>query len=669
MSLYRQLVFAITLLIICLLAGNLFVSVFSARGSQFEQMQVHAQDAATSLGMSISHAAEQTDKAQIETFINALFDRGYFQSVSYQSFAGDVVIQKGVATAISDPIEVEGVPVWFVSLIDLPQPRGVAEVMSGWYRLGEVSVISHPGFAYQDLWRIFSEQLWLFVVSAVLCYGVAGIGLRYILRPLKRIEHQADAVCRREFPVQQQIPRTPELRSVVLAMNRMAKKLQLTFQQQVELSEVLHREAYLDEVTQLPNRRDFDARFESFLKSEQGGCPGVLLLLHLSGLSHLNDCSGRDQGDSCLREIAAVLSSYPWPSKSTILGRRSGADFSVFVPLFEEDEGRRLVDELMDRLGHCEFLSYTTELQLHVGVAFADAVMLGNSLLADADMALQQVKHQQAPKVSWIRSSSELKARSASDWKEMLSRTLQQKGFTFCLQPVFQLDAGIDSESAPASITHYEVLSRLHDQDELLAAGLFMPMAERFGLVAEIDRFTLEQLAEVKPVSNGTKLCVNLSPLTVADSGFCEWLRKFLSDHPQLASALILELPEYSLVTIEEQVRALGVTVKEYGTELSLDHFGVVASAFSYLQSLPLASLKIDRRFIHGIADSADNRFFVKSLLHIAHSCDVKLFAEGVETEQEWSLLVDLGIDGGQGYYLGSPSLSWQQESSKHESE
>lgn len=95
--------------------------------------------------------------------------------------------------------------------------------------------------------------------------------------------------------------------------------------------------------------------------------------------------------------------------------------------------------------------------------------------------------------------------------------------------------------------------------------------------------------------------------------------------------------------------------LQECGAGLSLDHFGASASAFHYLQSMPLHSLKVDRCFVQGIADNFDNQFFVKSLLQIAHSCDLQLFAEGVESESEWQTLLQVGIDGGQGYFLAKP--------------
>lgn len=642
MTLYRQLIFAITFLIVCLMAGNVFVSVFNARGYVFEQMAVHAQDTATSLGLTISHAAKEKDEAQIRSFVDVVFDRGYYRHIHYRSLSGDTVVES------QSPILIEGVPNWFVELVDLPEPEGKAEVISGWFRLGEVTVVSHPGYAYRDLWRVFNEQLWLFMVTAVLCYGLVGVGLRYMLRPLQQVEAQAEAICRREFPVQENLPRTPELRRMVTAMNRMVQKIQSMFQEQVELSESLHRQAYLDSVTQLSNRRDFDSRFDALIKSEKGGSPGVLVLIHLGGLIEFNDRHGRDTGDQCLKDVAVAMTGASGEADGVILARRSGADLCAFIPSLDREEAEQRVEALYTRLQAVSWINDSDGLTLHIGVSFSASVMQGNSLLEEADLALRQAQHQGTCGCQWHQSSSEDdETRSAGQWRLLLEEAVRSRQFTFHTQPIFERDG--------KTIDQWEVLCRLPEGDDFLNAGVFLPMAERFGMAARIDRLMIEMLADYYP-QQGPKLCVNISPSAMVDEHFVRWLEGFLSQHHEFAKRLVLELPEFSLSINEAQVRTFGRRVVALGAHLSLDHFGVGASAFSYLQSMPLFALKVDRCFIQGIDSNADNRFFVKSLLQIAHSCDVKLLVEGVETESEWQALLELGIDGGQGYYLGKPA-------------
>ncbi|MEJ2443039.1 MAG: LapD/MoxY N-terminal periplasmic domain-containing protein [Exilibacterium sp.] len=194
MTLFRQLVIALTVLFTCLLAGNLFVSVYNARSYFYEQMQAHAEDTATFLGFTISRAAQQKDVAMLNSMIDVIFDRGYYRRIAYLDLKGEAVVER------ERPIQIENVPSWFVSSVELPAPLGRAEVVSGWLQVGELVVEGHPGYAYRDLWRVLKEQLWLFAVSVGLSCALAGLGLRYLLRPLRKLETQAAAICRRTSP-------------------------------------------------------------------------------------------------------------------------------------------------------------------------------------------------------------------------------------------------------------------------------------------------------------------------------------------------------------------------------------------------------------------------------------------------------------------------------------
>lgn len=646
MTLFRQLILAISILIVCLMAGNLVVSVLNARGYVFEQMQVHAQDTATSLGLTISHAAENKDRAEIESFIDVVFDRGYYRHIFYRSLNDDFVIQRVL------PIEIEGVPQWFIRLLDLPEPSGQAEVVSGWFRLGELLVVSHPGYAYRDLWRVFCEQLWLFLVTAVLCYGLAGIGLHYLLRPLRKVEQQADAICRREFPVQPVLPRTPELRRMVLAMNRMVEKIKAMFQEQVELTESLHRQAHLDPVTGLSNRRDFDARLDAFIKSERGGSCGVLLLIQAGHLQQFNEAFGRAAGDEFLCHLATVLREQTQAIQGAVLSRRGGADFCIFLPMLDLTEARSRIEDLFSQLLALRWLSGdAAQLHLHMGVAAARQVTANTQLLAQADLALRQAQHQHqgVSGSCWseVTVADQGIARAAGDWRILLQSALARRELAFFYQPAYAGDG--------ETLNHREVLCRLQDKERLLNAGVFWPMVERFGLAPEMDRLIIELLCE-SDVYSGERLSVNLSPTSILDPEFVDWLEAYLRTVPAFAQRMLFELPEMALVANEGAVRTFAVRMQAVGARIILDHFGEAASAFHYLQSLPIAELKVARCFISGIDSSADNQFFVRSLLQIAHSCDIKLLAEGVETAAEWAALKALGIDGGQGFWLGKPS-------------
>lgn len=641
MTLFRQLIIAISVLMCTLLAVNLVISVLNARLYFHEQMQNHAEDTATSLALTLSGPAAQADDAQVRSLVDVIFDRGYYRNIVFRKSADN---QPAIHREL--PVAVEGIPDWFIDIIDLPEPVGQAEVVSGWRILGNVVVVGNPGYAYRDLWRVCIQYIYIFLITAVVCYGVVGLGLRYLLRPLSEVESQAEAICRREFPVQDELPKTVELRRVVTAMNRMVQKVQSMFQEQVGLTESLYKQAHLDPVTQLSNRRDFDARMTAYIESERSGNRGALLLLQIQGLIEYNDSHGREAGDECLQSIAKTLAEVV-TMNDAIVGRRSGADFSIFVPEVDEEQSKSLAAELINALSRRSWYQ-SKELAPYIGAAHSESIARENNLLSQADMALRQAQHHGEGGGNWAiaeRDTAE-SARPAHEWGEMITSAIERRAFVLHYQPVYGIDG---------SLVHLEVLCRLQEGEELLTAGVFWPMVERFHLSADLDKVLIEMLAEQSP-AGGSILCVNLSPNSLHNDKFAPWLEGFLKSNPQFAERLQLELPAQMLEADEEVLRTVVERLGPACAGVSLDHFGVAGSEFMHLQSIDLRMLKVDMRFTHSMNPKSDSRFYVETLLKIARSCDLTLFAEGIETEEQWQAVKDLGLDGGQGYYLGRPS-------------
>ncbi|MBU2984784.1 EAL domain-containing protein [Saccharophagus degradans] len=640
MSLLRRLVLAITVMIIALLAANVVVGVYNARSYFSHQLQALAEDTATSLGLTISHAAKDKDLAQVELMINVIFDRGYYQSITYSNMQGKVVVSR------SREIRIEGVPQWFIDWIVIPQRAGTAEVVSGWFRLGELRVQTHPGYAYRDLWRVFTEQLWLFFFTAVLCYGLAGLGLKYLLRPLKRLEDQADAICRKEFPVQETLPNTPELRRMVVAMNRMVNKIKDMFQQQVNLTDELRREASIDALTGLPNRDEFNAQLKAWLESDHGGGMAALVIVHVAELQSLNDTHGREKSDGWLQQIAKVIEhcSSAWPS--SILARRTGCDFCWFVPSVAERELNALATDLVTRI---KLLEFAEAGKFNVGIAVSAQVDSLPALLGTADAALRQSTSLGDGEWVVMPLGNKTIQRAAGDWRPFLQNVINNQLLSLHAQPIV-------ARSGESPI-YAEVLSRIQDGDDLINAGVFWPLVERFKLEAAMDRSVLlaltQHLAQSDPQS---RRCfgVNLSPMSLFDLEFTEWLEREILASP-FASRLVIEIPERALKRtggLPEIVFKLAAG----GVRIALDRFGLMPAALGSLQNLPLTYVKIDRRFISGIDSHKQNQFYVRNLVQIAQSCDIEVIAEGVETSAEWRVLGELGVGVGQGYLFAEPT-------------
>ena len=650
MTLQRRLIIAITLLLFCLLTANLIVTIHNARVNIYEQLAVHAQDTATSLGFSISQAALAKDDVQVSSMIDVIFDRGYYSSIVYRDLEGADIVRREL------PNKSYHVPAWFTQLVRLPEPSGQAVVSSGWFQLGEIVVASHQGFAYQDLWRSFVEQLWLFLVTIVLSYGLLGLGLKFILRPLRQVEEQAEAICRREFKVQP-LPSIPELRRVVFAMNRMVDKLKTMFGHQVELNDRLHQQLRTDDVTGLSNRRDFDERLQAYLASERTADAGALMLMQVGDLQYINRHGGRNEGDSYLQAIAQRLTDQLSEYPDVLYSRHSGADFAIFIPAIDEDESRQIMEKLYAELQTLEWSGEKVQ-PIYIGVVYAANLsqqlqQKEFNILAAADAALNKARTDQQGGNHWqlLESDSAHSTLTASEWSDLITAALDKRTFSFRYQPVWKILHGQNQ------LLFNELLTHITFEDNDYSASVFMPMAMRLQLMPEFDRNVLESLFS-NPDILPEHLCLNVSTAALENEAFIDCVEQKLQAYPSIAPRLIFELPANSLSFAEQSVRNFAALIKGAGARLSLHHFGRGTAEFAYMQTLPLDYLKIDRCFIQNIVDDIDAQFFVRSLVTIAQSCDVMVLAEGVETEAQWNQLIKLGIQGGQGYWLGKPQVT-----------
>lgn len=635
-----------------LFVGTLGIVINNTRIYLDDQMYSHAEDTATSLGLSLKPALESGDIPLVETMVNAIFDPGYYREITIRRPDGSAMVEREL------PVRIAGVPQWFVRLVPLDTPTAERELSAGWQIAGTITVVSHPGYAYRELWSVAVDTFWWFLGGFLLVSLLLGVSLRIVLRPLRAVEAQALAICDRRFPVQEEVPRTRELNRVVTAMNRMTRKVEQMLADQTELTENMRRQANEDPVTGLANRRSFDARLNDLMESRETFMTGALFLCQLREFKGYNDRHGFEAGDALLREWAGALRQVFAGRGDSILARLGGGNFAVVVRDVEPEAAEALGEALSTELGRLQSRGcYDDPDAGHAGIAYYHGEETVSELLSRADMALRSAVRKGAN--AWALYDESTVTRSdvhtASEWLARLRDVIENRRIILHYQPVKQRrDEGI---------LHFEVLARIAgNADETLPAGVFIPMAERHGLGPAFDKVVVDSVIErLARDDGGPVLAVNLSPASVHDPGFADWLVERLKQAPGQARRIVLEAPEYGVTSdhaaAERFIQAIAATEAGFG----LDHFGVGAVSFGYLKRFKLAYIKIDGSYIRGIDGTVDNQFLVQSVADIAHGLDIQVIAESVETEPEWRVLERLHVDAGQGYYVGRPGDDFDQ--------
>ncbi|AZD45588.1 cyclic di-GMP receptor LapD [Pseudomonas chlororaphis] len=645
MSLFKQLLIAICLFLVVAFSGSFMVSLESSRTQYVNQLRSHAQDAATALALSLTPNID--DPAMVELLVSSIFDSGYYSSIRVVNQVTEEVMVERSGTP-----EVSNVPDWFVKLIGLEPAGGDALVSRGWQQAARVEVVSHPMFAVAKLWQSALGSLgWLLLCGAVSAV-LGALLLRRQLKPLDYMVQQSHAIARREFLSLPELPRTPELRRVVQAMNQMVEKLKALFQEQAERSEKLRVESYQDNLTGLANRRYFEMQLNARVSNPEQASSGYLLLLRVKDLAGLNQRLGGQRTDQLLQAVGEQLQREcaRYPETHNLVTRIRGGEFAVLAPGLVREEALQLAQHLENALASLHATG-ATDVASVAAIGLAPFVH-GDSpqaVLSLGDQALAQAEAQ--GDTSWACLEHGAAASVGDDhhaWHTLLDGALSQQRFELYFQPVV-------ATRDTALVLHYKVLSRLLDeQGQTIAAGRFLPWLERFGWTSRLDLLMLEQVLKQMDAHQDS-LALNLSAATLADPQALNKVFEILRQHSNLGPRLTLEIGEEQLpeqALLEQLTRRL----RELGFSLSLQRFGGRFSMIGNLARLGLAYLKIDGSYIRDIDQESDKRLFIEAIQRAAHSIDLPLIAERVETEGELQVIREMGLYGVQGRLFGEPA-------------
>jgi len=583
----------------------------------------------------------------VELLVSSIFDSGYYASIKVVDLATNAAIVERSATPDN-----QGVPQWFINAIGLEPAGGEAIVSRGWQQTARVEVVSHPMFALAKLWQSALGSLgWLLacgVVSAIL----GALLLRRQLRPLDDMVAQSHAIGRREFTSIKKLPRTPELRRVVQAMNQMVEKLKALFQESTERSEKLRIESYQDSLTGLSNRRYFDMQLAAHVSNLEEERAGYLLLLRVQDLAGLNQRLGGKRTDALLIAVGQVLvhQCERHPETRHLISRSRGGEFAVLAPGMDREEALQLAQNLEVALQSLVATGASDVSPVaHMGLAPYSPGDAPLTLLGLADQALSQAETQGEQTWSCIEHGA---VTSLGDdhhtWHRVLDQALNTGGFQLFFQPV--VDAREEGK-----VLHYKVISRLlNEQGQTIPAGRFLPWIERFGWSTRLDLWMLNQvLAHLQ--THDQSLALNFSAATLADSHALDQVFDALRQHAKVGSRLTFEIGEEQLpeqAVLEQLTRRLQAT----GFSLALQRFGGRFSMIGNLAHLGLAYLKIDGSYIRAIDEESHKRLFIEAVKRAAHSIDLPLIAERVETEGERLVIAEMGIEGVQGQLVGDPA-------------
>jgi diguanylate cyclase (GGDEF)-like protein/PAS domain S-box-containing protein len=435
--------------------------------------------------------------------------------------------------------------------------------------------------------------------------------------------------------------------------------------QRKEVEQQLLRDAFHDTLTGLPNRALFIDRLDRAVVRchRRGDWPYAILFMDLDRFKVVNDSLGHQAGDQLLVAFASRLSACLRPGDT--IARLGGDEFTILLedPNAQEN-AMRLADRILSVLN--------TPFQLdaadtHAGgqEVFATAsigIAVGNQdyarpqdVLRDADIAMYRAKALGKNRYQLFDSVMHQRAVQLLETETDLRRAVERDEFILHYQPILQIATG--------KIHAFEALVRWQHPDRgLIPPNDFISIAEETGLITSIGRWVLSQACgqaaawrTAFPGLDDIGMAVNLSARQFSQPDLIEEIQQALQHHNLPAHCLILEITESVLMDDARQAAGVLRSLKDLGVKIYIDDFGTGYSSLAYLQNFPVDTMKIDRSFVSRLDGSVENSQIVQTIVTLAHTLNMTVTAEGVETEIQLNHLRKMSCENSQGFLLSRP--------------
>ncbi|RKF12820.1 EAL domain-containing protein [Alginatibacterium sediminis] len=653
MTLHRQLLITILFIYALLLFGVFSLELRNTYDYLTLQLASDVDNTGTSLGLSLTPYIESQDMVGAETVVNAMFDGGFYEKIEVEIYQDPPVSihRKNISGA-------QGVPLWFETLLPLPELESKQVLTSGWMQMAQVTVVGHRGLAYQKLWQLVIDLASIFIIGYLITVLLLMRALRYLLGPLDAIRKQAIAISRREYQQALAKPKTKELIDVVDAMNVMAESIERQFNEQLLETEQLRRSAYLDAVSGLSNRKHFMQQAE--VQIDEFG-HGSLILIKIPVLTDIYQQFGFDYRDNSIKKLAdALIENVAFESES-LLARISSDEFVLLLPLLHGEELKTYLGKLIPKLKDILSIDTTVQTQsLVIGCCEFEpkAQLKVGELLNVADSALQRAVQNSQP---YATEALQAQSKGRLEWKAIIEQAIKNDDIEFSQQMVSYYPNATIRRSSSETL-HYELFSQIRIEGELVKAASFISALEQFGLGADFDKAVLRILAkrlESKPGSES--LAVNLSLSALRDPKFIQWLAVFAPQHRSFMARLCFDIPEQYFVS--DDFDSLLKVLRRNNIRFGIDQFARNLQQLRYLKKVQPDYVKIDFSYAHNAIESEQQAMVLNGLCRAVHAIDVVAIAQRIEDDNKVKALQNLALDAYQGYVDPETPLLFEMKS------
>ncbi len=497
---------------------------------------------------------------------------------------------------------------------------------------------------------------------------------RQITSSVKRVSEQAKFIANNiaEENLESKalvIDTNDEIQDLSVAFNRMVENFLSTQAERKQMAEQLLREKELaqwqanhDSLTGLVNRREFEDRLSQILASGEQKYH-ALLYFDLDRFKIVNDTCGHSAGDELLRQVSKVLEAQI--RSSDTLARLGGDEFAVILYQSSQQDAVALAEKILSNVQQFCFIWNKRSFSIGVSIgvlSFKSQEDTLTSVLKAADAACYTAKNLGRNQIYVMENKEQELAQQSQEmnWLTAIQQALELDRFVLFYQKIKPLQ----TESSGSE--HYEVLLRMEGENgQIIPPMAFIPIAERYQLMNQIDRWVIRTLFAHQghhyrkrgriAQDHASLYAINLSGETINDLTFVQFVKEELERHQIPPQFICFEITETVAIANLSQTKLMITQLQELGCRFALDDFGSGMSSFGYLKNLPVDFLKIDGIFIRELLENQVNSAIVKSFHQVAQVMGIATIAEFVDSESKLLQLKSLGIDYAQGYQIAKP--------------
>lgn len=511
----------------------------------------------------------------------------------------------------------------------------------------------------QMLFYVFSFSCFLAIVFSIMAQQVITHPLNVMVRYVRELSQTKDYSKRLDLKLKD------ELGTLINGFNHMlnvVEEREIALRNQSsnlqnlvdERTEQLYQKAHFDSLTLLPNRYLLTDRLEhAMVTAKRRNKSLAILFLDLDRFKIINDSLGHDVGDQLLQEAAKRLKALGRDSDT--IARLGGDEFIYLVEDLDKPENAGRIAQKINESFKQPFVlnKHVLHISTSIGISFfPDDGLNSTQLLKNADVSMYHAKEQGVGNYCFYRSDMNKAMHERLAIENELRNAISNNEFYLVYQPI--------SSIKNKKIEKAEALLRWNNPVlGLVSPTDFIPIVEEIGMINEVGEWVINEVCRQQSHwgDKRLKVAVNVSSNQLLDVNLVNFVKDVTEQHNTQLSDLEFEITEEVFLKNSEQIMAILIQLREMGVNIAIDDFGTGYSSLSYLKDLPIDTLKLDGMFVMDLIDNKASQGIVSAMVILAHSLNIKIVAECVETLEQLEFLSNKNCDFAQGYYLHKPLL------------